>query len=208
MKIGPKIDTIVLDVDDVLNKFVPFISKEIFGVGDGESLDWFSPIYGWDLVGAVSHALGLEVPMSPTEFWEKIPSELWRQVPKSDECEELVETAFRLVGEDHVFLATSPTLDHFSLPFKVRWIEEQLPKSFHRRWSVTPIKRYFGTPGALLIDDRESNCNDFRLRPNGAPGGDSILWPKAWNSAGHWYDKMTYLKDHLRVRRFTNDVHL
>ena len=111
----------------------------------------------------------------PTElFWKKCSGhEFWANLPKHDDADEILS---RLPGDDVAFL-TANSADPFSASGKLAWVKRHY-YSFRRRVIITPAKHFIAHSNALLIDDRDQNCEEFR-----AEGGSAILLPRPWNSA-------------------------
>lgn len=196
-----KIDTIILDLDDVLNTCSAAIAK-LFGVQlkHPSDLSWFDPDWGYDIVGAVSYALGMppDNPMKKTEFWDAVPSEFWEHIPKSEACNDIVTLCSALVGDENVIIATSCTKDSMSYGFKHRWMVNNLPGFMHRQFNITPRKARLCVPGTLLIDDCWDNCLAAQKR-----GGAAICWPKPWNPKRHDHPAgLQYLNRRLRMYDF------
>jgi 5'(3')-deoxyribonucleotidase len=84
--------------------------------------------------------------------------------------------AARLVGQENVCIATSPTKCPESLAGKLDWIHRVMPPWMHRQYAITPRKHLLARPDALLIDDVEANIERFE-----AGGGRGVLVPRPWN---------------------------
>lgn len=171
-----KLKRIILDLDDVLNSLTLYLMKTVFHVDVDIYEYWKFPVEaGYDIIKAVS-IMNDEPALSVSDFWEKVPRESWQNVPKSRECDWLIEKCAQLVGCDEVYIATSPTKDPESHAAKVIWIRENLPKWLHRQYFITPRKWLLARPDTLLIDDAQHNCTAFWDE-----GGKSINLPRPWN---------------------------
>lgn len=114
--------------------------------------------------------------MSAEEFWAPLnKAEFWEEIPPTPEAADIARFA-REYYEDEVYIASSPSLDPTCMVGKVRWIERHFPK-LRRRWFMTPNKHLLAKPGAMLIDDFDSNCDKFRDL-----GGRCFLVARPWNS--------------------------
>lgn len=138
--------------------------------------------YGWDLVGAVNkfrqvHRWGA---LSANGFWSRLNYGFWRNLPLYEGARELV-TALELYGE--VYFVTTPTLDPGCAGAKFGWVREHFPKYRKKTWIGSDKSVFAAIPGAILIDDRDRNCDDFI-----AAGGQAILVPRPWNDLGYTQD--------------------
>jgi hypothetical protein len=181
-----RIERILLDLDDTLNQLTMW-SMFVAGCDvDPMNNSQFPVEVGYDVVAATNlmHPgvlSGERDPWTVPEFWDNMKREHWATAPKSEQCDWLIESAVRMVGEDEVYIATSPTKDPDCLAGKLEWIHENLPPFMHRQYSITPRKHIAASPYTLLIDDCLDNVVDFQ---NGKfPGlrGQTLLIPKPWN---------------------------
>lgn len=171
-----KINEIYLDLDDVLNRLTMYT---LFSVGlnvDYNSYDGYPTKFGYNILGAAKHLAGGEWNPALGTFWDMISRKIWAECPKSELCDWLIAISVDLVGEDNVFIASSPTKDPDCLAGKLEWIHNNLPKFLHRQYFITPRKVQLAHPGALLIDDSDSNVLGWRER-----GGSAIIVPRPWN---------------------------
>jgi len=187
------ITRIILDVDDTLNSLTfPILRHFGCDVGPFE-YDKFPTQVGYDVVTACE-LLGGTVPHisnpdwdgydEDTEFIQDIPAfwdevtnaDLWRSVPKSPQCDGLLERSGDIVGRENVYIATSPTKDPQSHADKLLWIWDNLPTWIHRQYFITPRKWILGKPGVILFDDHLENCENFIEET-----GQALLVPRPWN---------------------------
>lgn len=182
------IDTIYLDIDDVLNTLSATVLRH-YGVDQGRIENDYPLGAGYNLPLALSILTG-EPPLELSEFWG-LPRDLWSTVPLSEEFW-VLDYCAQLVGEENVFLATSPVKCPECLAGKFEWIVKFLPEWIHRQYFITPRKTRLGAPHALLIDDYEGNCDGFVARH-----GHTILVPRPWNR-NHGLDTNTYLFNSLK----------
>jgi len=173
LKTKPKI---FVDLDGVITDFVmpamAFHEAEIEG-------EQFYPIgFGWDVLGAtnlVRQNRGLEA-ISATTFWDGLGYEFWRSLrcyPLAPQFLQVLES----VGD--VYFATSPTLSSECVAGKFDWIKSNF-RHMIRKFFIGADKSVFAGPGAILIDDRDKNVDEFR-----EAGGQAFLIPRPWNRAGH-----------------------
>jgi hypothetical protein len=132
--------------------------------------------WGYELHEAANVLLGEErYPDSPS-FWKTITHEQWVSCPISEIYRWLVHKAARLVGRDNVYITTRPTKSPWCASGKMEWIEHNCPHWLQRQFFITPRKHVLGFPGAVLVDDLETNLQNFSAR-----GGRGILVPRPWN---------------------------
>lgn len=136
--------------------------------------------FGWDIVGAVNKFRRDQLqahPLSANGFWDRLNFGFWRNLPPYEDSFKLVDT-LEYYGE--VYFASSPTLDHGCAGAKLAWVREHFPE-YRKKTHIGTGKDVFAAiPGAILIDDRDRNCDDFV-----AAGGQAILVPRPWNNEGY-----------------------
>lgn len=170
------IKRILLDLDDVLNQFTMWALKCVGCDVDPMDNSQFPVHVGYDIVAAANLLHPTKRDWTVAEFWNFIKRHHWAQTPVSPECDWLLETCIDLVGEDEVFIATSPTKDPDCLAGKLEWIHLQMPSYMHRQYAITPRKYIGAAADTLLVDDCAANCIAFEKH-----GGQSLLVPKPWN---------------------------
>ena len=128
----------------------------------------------------------------PQEEWDKVKAELrfYRNLPVKPGAKELVEYCQNLVttgrADDLAFLTALP--HDYSMPYaandKVWWAHEHFPgipvflgPFSHDKWRHCQA-------GDILIDDRHSNCNEWRNA-----GGQSHIY-KEWPECKLWLDSI------------------
>jgi len=167
---------IFIDLDDVLNTFVPTYLK-LLGCGDVDYKD-IDPEWGYDIVGIANHLHPTPV-WNSSDIWEFATQEFWATIPESKEAGQLLVDCIDEVGRDNVYILTKPVgyPDSAGPPCvagKVQWINEF---GMGRNYVLTAHK-HLCAHDSLLIDDNEDNINSF-IRA----GGSGFLVPKPWNSA-------------------------
>lgn len=175
------IKEIYIDLDDVLNRLSMYILHSVGLDIDYNSYDEYPTEWGYNILEAAKSLAGGDWRPELGTFWDMIPQKVWRECPKSELCDWLVPMCASLVGEDNVFIASSPTKDPDCLAGKLQWIHENLPTFLHRQYFITPRKIQLAHPGALLIDDSDSNVLGWRERD-----GFAITVPRPWNSCNMW----------------------
>jgi len=170
---------IYLDMDDVLNTCTPAALHYVGCPVDPEDVSCHRPEWGYDITKAANLLHPTKI-FTESTFWQSIGRDFWANVPKSAECDWLLETCAGLVGRERVCILTAPTLDPDCLAGKLEWIQWFMPKWIHRQYLIGPRKHHCAQRGALLIDDSDKNIEAFEKH-----GGTGILMPRPWN---HLYD--------------------
>ena len=183
---------IFLDLDDVLNRFT---MPALYHVGcpvNEFTFNDYDPKWGYDIIRAVN-ALHPGRTFTESEFWNSFNRSFWASLPESEEFEWLVNKAISYVGENNVYILSSPTRDPDCLAGKLEWIQRCMPFALQRSYLLGPSKHLCANSKALLIDDREQNVDDFR-----AHGGRALLVPRPWNRL-HWLSTELYLQEKLKA---------
>jgi 5'(3')-deoxyribonucleotidase len=165
-----KINTIFLDLDDVLNDFTMSTLRSL-----GCDIVDYDPKWGWDIVKA-ANAPHPSRSFTKETFWDSLDRKHWATIPKSEMCDWLVRKCAAEVGCKNVCILSAPTIDPDSLAGKLEWIHSSLPAWMHRQFLIGPYKHLCARPDALLIDDCDKNVYDFH-----EAGGHTILVPRPWN---------------------------
>jgi 5'(3')-deoxyribonucleotidase len=179
--------TIFLDLDGVIVDFNLPVMKYHRAVLDSEAK--YPSGYLWDIVGAtnsVRQDRGYD-PLTPSQFWDALPFSFWKKLKPYEYAHHFIEM---LDAIGTVYIATTPTKSTSSLAGKYSWIKSNLHASFRERFFIGRPKHLLANPDAILIDDNDANCRDFRYY-----GGRAILVPRAWNEKGHLADGHPY--DHV-----------
>jgi 5'(3')-deoxyribonucleotidase len=171
-----RIKRILLDLDDVLNQLTMYTLQHVGCDVDPMENNHFPWEVGYDVVGACNLLHPVKNDWTVPEYWEAITRDVWATAPASPECDWLLQTCVELVGEDEVFIVTSPTKDPDCLAGKLEWIHRQLPSYMHRQYAITPRKYIAADSETLLIDDSYANIKAFSEH-----GGQTLLVPKPWN---------------------------
>jgi hypothetical protein len=113
------------------------------------------------------------------ESCKKLDLSFWETIPWTVDGREIVTLLEETFGQDNICILTSnnvqPGADIAAMG-KVRWIERELPE-YRTRYFLGANKHFIAHCGALLIDDRDKNIEDFRKEE-----GDGFLYPRSWNS--------------------------
>jgi hypothetical protein len=172
------IKRLFLDLDDTLNSFtLPVLAMLGCNVGHFDYHKYPHEV-GYDIMEAYAKlkprgAKTLTIP----QFWDSIPREMWASVPRSLECELILDLADSHFGRRNICLLTSPTKDPNCLAGKADWIQGNMPSFLWRQFLIGPRKYFCAREDSLLVDDSDEQVNAFR-----AHGGNAILVPRPWNS--------------------------
>jgi len=169
------IDIIYLDIDGVLADFIGGVMKAFDLEYDYNKWPGALGPDGWNWFESFGLTFDQVDAECTAKFWAGME---WMH----DGCD-----MFNLVngGPVGAHLLTTPMKNPESTTGKLTWIEKYLNNKWRKNAIVTGApKKLFARPGALLIDDRDKNVEEFR-----AAGGEAILVPRPWNKlyphAGH-----------------------
>ena len=105
-----------------------------------------------------------------TEFWEGLE---WMH--DGNEILSIISSCVKNI--QHLYFLTAPMKNLESATGKLTWMKQQMGINYPASTIVTGApKSLFARPGALLIDDRDKNVEEFR-----AAGGRAVLVPRPWN---------------------------
>jgi len=115
--------------------------------------------------------------------WGELDYDFWRHLRWTDFGTELLDTVITLFPLEDVFIASSPCWTDGCCDGKRDWIKANIPALRHNV-ILTKHKHLLANPASLLIDDNESQCNQFSLM-----GGEVFLVPSPENGLHGWtYD--------------------
>lgn len=164
-----------VDLDGVIKSFVlPAMAMHGADIKDEAN---YPPGFQWDILGAVNSIRserGLPVIMPPA-FWDSFDYGFWVNLEMYEGAEHFLWT---LDKWGDVFFATSPTLSSACVAGKYDWVKRNFRDRL-RNLYIGAAKEGFAKPGAILIDDRNENVDNFI-----AEGGEAFLVPRAWNRGG------------------------
>lgn len=143
----------------------------------------------WDFIPHIAD-------MPEAEFWSKISTDIWANMPPSKEFKEIINLVEDLIDHDNIAILTSPTTSnrHNCMEGKMLWIEKHLPK--YSKHVIFCKKKYFcANPSGILIDDADHNIDDFINH-----SGQGVLVPRIWNRYHHRRDVvMVSVENELRL---------
>jgi hypothetical protein len=70
---------------------------------------------------------------SIADFWSGLPMECWAWLPKTEECDEIIERAANSVGAMNVYIASTP-VGSGSYSGKYEWVFRNLPSWLHKKY--------------------------------------------------------------------------
>ena len=193
-----KIETIFLDVDEVLAQWVVAALRALDGFagysGAGDPrLQPAAVFAAWDALLPRPWDLCEVIPHTRVAMWQAIhacDAGFWKGLDLYPWAMELYQ---RCSAVAPVVLLTSPSKDPSSYAGKAAWVQRHFPDAEHL---IGSCKHRVAHPGAVLIDDSPKNCAAFR-----EAGGHAILFPGVGNDlhaliAGH---RVAYVARALQV---------
>lgn len=186
---------IIVDMDELLADFVGG-AAHLHGITLPQlHSKW--PIGTWDMSKAVGLAKGLPHVMSMDEFWHPINcnSLFWEQLKQHIWAHDLMRLVYTYAKNSNDWLiVSSPARCESCHVGKIRWLRKFFENPTFDRFCLTPHKEYFAMKDAVLIDDREANCEEFRRH-----GGSAILFP-AYNNGlyAQRQNPLVYVREKLR----------
>lgn len=170
--------TFLLDMDGVLVDLVPAVFD--FWEVPHEKDEYPEGVFACQDAAKVLKP-GFDVPSE--QFWGCLSIDFWKELPKTEHCDEIMTKAVELAGLYNVFFCTFPCTPQ-SAAGKMLWVEKNFP-GMTSRIIMCREKWALAKPGYILVDDRCQSCRDFRHH-----GGDAIVVPRAWNELksfrNHW----------------------
>lgn len=165
-----QINRIFLDIDGVLN-LMPYQALQ----AALKSLVREYPLPGnYSLYTAYRSLAKWPIYYTEDLFWDSFGHEFWSTLPKSPDCDLIIDMCVQLVGQSDVFLLTKATKNSSCAAGKIDWIYKNMPHWLHRQFAITTDKEICSAHDALLIDDCDKNIEEF--------GGQTLLVPRPWNS--------------------------
>jgi hypothetical protein len=181
-------ESIYLDLDGVLNSWQLYQLSQ-FGVNI--SYDLWPEEIGWDIVGVYNELTDSE--WTPALFWNSVERSDWANAPTSEIFDFLIASSVKLVGQEKVFILTSPTLDPDCAAGKMEWMQKHLPRWLQRQSMIGAPKHIASATNRLLFDDSDDNCDKWA-----AQGGDFCLVPRPWNR-NRAYNTIDFVEDCFEV---------
>lgn len=183
---APAIDTIYLDLDGVLSNFVEAALKK--------------HQMGYNVLLPGQYAMWEGMGISQAMFWDKCKGNFfWEELGWMPDGHAILDAVRQT--KRPFWLLSSPSDDPGSCSGKYAWVAKHLPE-LRRRLILCPDKRAVARPGALLLDDSDSNIEKwcFPNHPQSAEGGGSgLLVPRNWNSLHRYQNAaLDYVQTNLK----------
>lgn len=158
--------TVFVDMDGVLSDFF----GQAMRVHESDGVDYPKGQY------RIEEYLGI----SASEFWAKIDhegEEFWSEMPLCEGAMDLWDTLQPLKP----IILTSPSMQPHCVSGKLKWMQDWFGTSF-RDYIFCPANHKYklARHNSFLIDDSQSNCNDW-IEKGDSPLG-CTLWPHIGNS--------------------------
>jgi hypothetical protein len=163
-----KLEVIYLDMDGV----VVDLARSMLRVFGQEHLLDENP-------GPLNEHMAKALGIDDSTFWRVIGAaglRVWIDAPRYEWSVSLYERMKELARE--VIFLSSPSWDPVSLAGKLMWLQYLTGEQGFRDYVFTSKKYLLAYPGAVLVDDRKSNIQEFE-----EAGGHVVLFPQPWNSA-------------------------
>lgn len=114
--------------------------------------------------------------ISAKEFWQALDGPtFWEDIEPMPDADDIVAMVVEKFGADNICVLTSPSLSPYCIPGKKTWMKANFP--IFKNMLFGSCKQFLAYPGAVLIDDKDSNVEDFT-----SASGRGILLPRPWNS--------------------------
>ena len=168
------INTVFLDVDDVLVDFMKGLHKAL-----NIPYDYFNYPYrkgDWDILG---HQIMLNNELITFEQCDACcDMAFWINLDWTYDGHDILRTVFDKFSASQVYLLTTPMPNLESASGKMMWVYENLPVCLKHTIITQAPKHLLARPDTLLIDDKDENVDEFR-----EAGGKALLVPRLWNRA-------------------------
>lgn len=179
------IDTVFLDMDDVLNRFTHHILNEKYGLGIDIQNNW--PLPGErDIIKVYNMFTGDN--LGADEFFQKLTHEDWGAAEPVEQFDEILDFAYSI--SNNVAILTAGLMHEPCATGKQAWVKKFLPKKLQDKCIVCQHKGLCASPTKLLIDDADQNVDAFIKS-----GGVAITFPQPWNRASNFvHHKMDFVR--------------
>lgn len=158
------IETVYLDMDGVLADF----HKGVHNV--------FDRLYNYLSAYRYDFWEDWEEPISRNEVNSICNKDFWKNLEWMHDGHDILREVTKYFKIKQIYLLTAPMPNVESATGKWMWVQNHLFE-YYKQTIITQAPKYlFAKPGTLLIDDKDSNVEEFV-----AAGGDAILVPRPWN---------------------------
>lgn len=185
-----KITRIILDMDEVLTDFVGAACKAWGTTTEEVVKNWEAG--RWDMTAPVGRTIRGK-PLTEREFWDRINNNVgfWEHMNETPFVQTLLNRVYYEVDKNW-HIVSSPSYCATCYDGKVKYLKRTFGEKFNQ-FALTPHKELFAQPGVLLIDDRDSNVENFIKH-----GGAGIVFPAHHNSKHEFKtDPVTYVTAQL-----------
>lgn len=143
------------------------------------------------------------------DMWELIRAQptFWLDLPMNPWALDMIKFVEEQ-GVEWYFCTAHSKNDHRSATQKLEWCHRHgwCP---HEKMVITKQKWLCAAPNKILVDDKDSNCEEFILgKPlsrlgdgTKSQGGSAVVMPQPWNCASEFVDRrMEYVETLLKIR--------
>jgi len=166
-----KVNVVFLDLDGVMADFIGGVMREFALEYDYNNWPWPVGPDGWNWFEQFG--------VTPDEVDAICTAEFWANLEWMHDGRLIFESVRSYAGLTGVpiSLLTTPMTNIYSTVGKLIWIRGHLGDEWRKTALVTQApKAIFARKGALLIDDRDKNVEEWQ-----EAGGVAILVPRPWN---------------------------
>jgi 5'(3')-deoxyribonucleotidase len=156
------ITQIFLDLDGVIIDYCGAVIKHFdLGITEADLTEY----------GTVERVYMEKTGDSRGKFWQGQGEDFWLNLPMLPWAKDMLE----LLKPYKPVILTAPTLNNAG--WRQRWIMKYMPDYFQdKRYLIGPAKWSVAHPGAMLIDDKPKNIDEFNQA-----GGLGFTFPQPWN---------------------------
>lgn len=166
-----------LDMDGVIVDLHRIIHEK-FGITDSkDKIDWNNGNLG----------------LPNDVVWAGTDNQWWADLPWLPDGRLLLSICQSFFGKDNIVICTKAAKSVGCIEGKVMWLQKNLPHYAHK-FIITPGKWWTASKNSVLIDDSDENVTKFREY-----GGEAVLIPREWNSAGIQNTEFALMKGLERI---------
>ena len=159
---------ILLDMDGVITNFVGGVEKHF-------KVD-LSNLKSWNMVSEINKQRE-NLNLTTSQFWKSLHKrrgEFWVSLEPYPWARDLINLCLEKT-KGNVTIVTSPSMATSCASGKTYWLARHYP-SLVRKLLIGPEKHLMAKPNHVLIDDSDSNIDNFK-----SYGGKVIIFPQKWN---------------------------
>jgi len=177
---------VFLDLDGVLVDFVGGINKAFKLTPSSRPNEKGGTVWNWYR----------DYGITDEEFNEVCTEEFWHNLNWMQDGQRILSLLEQRIPKGVIYLLTVPMPNKGSWTGKYLWIKDNMPEYTERLIVSSAPKKLFA-PGNLLVDDKDSNIDEFILS-----GGKAILVPRPWNRRGLTYTPVDHVGKQLNKLGF------